>query len=538
VLQLPTLSSGLPVVVAGAAGLDTPVRWTHSVEVVDVARLLRGGELLLTTGMLLPADDRGLTTYVEELAAAGAAGLIVEMGRRFDHLPAALISAADRCNFPLVALTTEVRFVGVAEEVAARVQEAQISELRASDGMHQAFTNLTVEGAPPTEVVHQVARMSGRPVVLENLAHQVLAYDAAGSDTAALLQAWEDRSRSVRTAGRTGYDPSTGWLVTAVGARGQDWGRLVLVSPHGVVPRDHVLLERGAATVALSRLVERDRESLERQSHRALLSDLLTASAPTADVAIRAAALGVTLEGRVLVAVIMRLTAPARGAAFSVEERLRDFTELVAAAVRDSRTPALVGGIDDLSVAVLLSLPVRSDVDRPLDSLSTSLSQRVAAGRAVVGPDDWVMAVGSVVASLRDARRSFLEAGQVADAAPAATPGRTFYRLPDVRLRGLLALLRDDARLQTYVERELGPLLAHDAATRGGGELVGVLRHYLDAGRNKSAAADAAHLSRPSLYERLERIERILGADLADVETCLSLHVALLALDSVRRPAR
>jgi purine catabolism regulator len=145
------------------------------------------------------------------------------------------------------------------------------------------------------------------------------------------------------------------------------------------------------------------------------------------------------------------------------------------------------------------------------------------------------MAVGSVVAAVRDVRRAFLEAAQVADAAPSGDEGiaRPYYRLPDVRLRGLLHLLRDDDRLQTFVERELGPLLAHDAQQSS--DLVGVLRTYLAAGRNKSAAADAAHMSRPSFYERLHRIERVLSVDLDSVESCLSLHVALLGLDAIRR---
>jgi len=123
----------------------------------------------------------------------------------------------------------------------------------------------------------------------------------------------------------------------------------------------------------------------------------------------------------------------------------------------------------------------------------------------------------------------------VADAAPSDDEGtpRPYYRLPDVRLRGLLHLLRDDDRLQTFVERELGPLLEHDS--KHGTDLVGVLRIYLAQGRNKSAAADAAHLSRPSFYERLHRIERVLSVDLDSVESCLSLHVALLGLDAIRR---
>ncbi|MFL6051498.1 MAG: helix-turn-helix domain-containing protein, partial [Actinoallomurus sp.] len=51
----------------------------------------------------------------------------------------------------------------------------------------------------------------------------------------------------------------------------------------------------------------------------------------------------------------------------------------------------------------------------------------------------------------------------------------------------------------------------------------------------KVLTAQRAHLSRPALYERLRRIERVLGADLEDVESCASLHVALLALDAVRK---
>ncbi|HSN05814.1 MAG TPA: helix-turn-helix domain-containing protein, partial [Candidatus Angelobacter sp.] len=299
--------------------------------------------------------------------------------------------------------------------------------------------------------------------------------------------------------------------------------------------RDSMLLERGAATVALSRLVERDRESLERQSHRTLITGIIAGSVALTETTARAQALGVPLEGRALVSVLVRLSAGPAGPALEAQERLRDFAETVSAAVRDVRAVALVGGVDDATVGVLLSLPPREDVDKVLERLSAALTKRAATGRAVVSADDWLMAVGSIVSSVRDVRRAFLEAAQVADAAPSgdAGAGRPYYRLPDVRLRGLLHLLRDDARLQTFVERELGPLLAHDA--QHSGDLVGVLRTYLAAGRNKSAAADAAHMSRPSFYERLHRIERVLAVDLDSVESCLSLHVALLGLDAIRR---
>lgn len=529
VLDLNVVRRGQPEVVAAADRLDVPVRWVHAIELTDVERLLRGGELVLSTGIALPDSAAGLEAYVAELAGARVCGLAIELGRRYaDALPSALVGAAAVRGVPLIAFAREVPFVEITEAVHARIIDAQLAELRASEEVHQTFTELAVEGAEPGEVVRQIAKMAGHPVVLENLAHQVLVYDTATTTEEALLDGWEGRSRAVRPQTRTAYDERSGWLTTVVGARGQDWGRLVLVCdgiPAPAPSRLIMLAERGAATLALNRLMQRDRESLERQTHRTLLTAILNHAHSSSEISLRARAIGVRLDDKRLVGIVLRL----RGHASSLEHqsRLRELTDNAAAAVRDKRLAALIGAVDEHSVGLLLALGPQDREDAALETFANSV-------RKLAGPDggDFAIAVGTSVGAVRDARRSLLEAVQVADAAIRQTGGPSYHRLVDVRLRGLLHLLRDDARLQTYVERELGPLLAYD--TERGTNLVAMLGIYLDQGRNKSAAADAAHLSRPSFYERLHRIERVLGVDLDSVESCLSLHVALLALEAVR----
>jgi len=180
----------------------------------------------------------------------------------------------------------------------------------------------------------------------------------------------------------------------------------------------------------------------------------------------------------------------------------------------------------------MLSISPRADADRVLGSLAARLGS------------DWdglIIGVGTAVGSIRDVRRSFLEASQVADVAAERPDGWSlagsdpgsgrppFYRLADLRLRGLVHLLRDDPRVQTFVERELSPLLAEPDTS-----LLDVLAVYLAAGGNKAEAAKQAHLARPTFYERLRRIERILGTDLDSAESRTSLHVALLALEAAR----
>ncbi|BCB83356.1 hypothetical protein Psuf_006690 [Phytohabitans suffuscus] len=222
VIALAPVRHGEPRVAAGEAGLDRPVRWVHAAEVPDIATLLRGGELVLTTGIGLPADDAGIRAFIADLADVGVAGLVVELGRRYKgSVPKVMVAAAQRRGMPLVELRRTTPFVRITEAVHALIVDAQLTELRATEEIHQRFTELSVEGAEPADVVHQAAVLAGCPVVLENLARQVLAYDTAGERAELLLDAWEQHSRRIQPAGRTAYDADAGWLVTTVGARGR-----------------------------------------------------------------------------------------------------------------------------------------------------------------------------------------------------------------------------------------------------------------------------------------------------------------------------
>ena len=94
VLALDPVRHGGPRLVAGQDGLDRLVRWVHAAEVPDIAALLNGGELVLTTGIGLPGDDAGLRAFIGELADVGVSGLLVELGRRYPtSVPRVMIAA-------------------------------------------------------------------------------------------------------------------------------------------------------------------------------------------------------------------------------------------------------------------------------------------------------------------------------------------------------------------------------------------------------------------------------------------------------------
>jgi purine catabolism regulator len=546
VLRLDAVRAGHPVVVAAADRLDATVRWVHAAEVSDVGRLLRGGELVLSTGIALPSSAGGLADYVAGLAGAGVAGLAIELGQRYAQaLPGALVIAAEARGLPVIAFEREVPFVEITEVVHAQIIDAQLAELRSAQRVHEVFTALSVDGAPPEAIVRAAAELARRPVILADLSYRVLA--CAGPDgsvvpgdfAARARAACEGRPRTFHaespfgegTVPAEGTVPTegtvraegTGWLVGTVGARGEDWGRLFLSCPGPPVPQDTVLLERAATTLALGRLLARQAESVERQAHRTLISAIIEDADPASAVA-RARAMGVPVAGRQLVALVARL--PDAAPELSAQAIVLTVAESLADACRDVRVPALVGSLDDVRVGALLSLPAHADPDTGLRQLSARLAILLASRPDP--PAAPVIGVGSPVTGLAEARRAFLDAREVADVAIRRPDGRPYYRLPDLRLRGLVHMLRDDARLVAFAERELGPLLAYDAAH--GTRLAGDLAAYLDAGGNKAVAAARAHLARPTFYQRLHLIEHVLGVSLDSAQSRASLHVALLAL--------
>src|SRR5579875_789179 len=93
-LALPVLRRGLPEVLCGEDALDRPIRWVHAGEVPNIAALLVGGELLLTTGMGVAPRAAEQRAFVRDLAERGVAALVIELGSSLQTIPEALRDGA------------------------------------------------------------------------------------------------------------------------------------------------------------------------------------------------------------------------------------------------------------------------------------------------------------------------------------------------------------------------------------------------------------------------------------------------------------
>lgn len=512
VLALEAVTAGRPQLLAGESRLDTPIRWVHVSDSPGVARLLDGGELLLSTGSGWPEDPADLRSFIDELTDAGLAGLVLELGTHYQYPPAVLVAAALARNLPLVALHREVKFVTITEAVHRRVIAEQTAALQARDEVQARFTAMALRGSPADFIVRQLAQTLQAPVVLEDLAHDVVFAQVPGGPAGEVLGEWQVRSRRAHGASLGGSSPGEDWLLVPVQARGVRWGYLIALPGPAHRAGRAAVVEQGAIALAVSRLAD-DGDEWAELGRRGLLDSLMGgAFVGEESMTARVEAAGIDVRGAQLCGMVLN-TAVTATAADTAAQQLGG---------RALAAPGPTVG----ATTVLLSASGGFD-DRRIRQFSAAVGSQA---------DRLVVSVGTVARDLHGALASVHEAIDLSHAFIATDgPGPHIRRVAQHPLAQLATALRDDRRVLEHGERMLAPLIEHDMTHRG--DLLQVLAALLAFPGNRTAAAAASHLSRSVFYQRLALIGDLLGVDLDDGEVQAALHLALLVGRSTRAAA-
>ncbi|HEY8752445.1 MAG TPA: PucR family transcriptional regulator ligand-binding domain-containing protein [Arthrobacter sp.] len=483
VLSSQPLSTGDPLLRTNVPGtLERAVRWVHSSEVLKIAPLLRGGELLLSGGealLGLPAKEQ--EDYIRSLAGRHIAALALQTAGQAAPLSERLIAAANEYGLPLIDLRAVVPFVDVAEAVNRLV----VNE--------QAAAHLVVDDAS-RRIARQITdRGPHLPTILEMLATTLEAEVSLVTPDGVVL-------------GHAGsaVEQEESKAVAGIVVGGQLAAQLTLRSPSP----DPFLLELAAdrlsGILALA-LAQAFRPTPAQVADARLLESVIE-GADAATVRQLWAQAGLQ-PGQSAVVAVFRTAGT--GANFSAVERALH-----------------VGGVSvkahswDGERAMLLALP-RKDARAARDAL-------LEAARDAVAGSDTLAAFGPAVTDGSRAHHSYAEAqetlrlgmpsgGQVLDAM-------------DFLGRRILDAVPDSTFLDSYVESSLGELLDYDR--KHGTALLTTLLCWLDSGCNTTASAVELNIERQTMHKRLNNIHALLGGDPRTSGRLFAIHIAAAAAAS------
>ena len=469
VLKDPTVLAAEPLVLAGRTRLGRLVRWVHTSEVLDIAGLLRGGELLLVGGVGLATASRDeRMTYIRELAEREVAGIAIETGGRLPTVPVEMVEEAERLHLPLLELRKVVRFVEVTQAVNGLLVNESVRRLQLADRVSHALAAGLADGAEIGQLMGILAAEVRADVTLTAPNGEVIAEASPDPDDPSPAAADHPIVAPVSSAGVT----------------------VALLSLHPRRGADLLLLDaardRAPEALGLALLRSRPLSRLERDAHELLGLAKSGGRSPRRFVEL-ATRLGINAHDAWVCTV----------ARIGPGQRLT--TGIEAAVGRGGRT--VISQIDhDIHLSVIA---LRLD-DTTLAAARASI---IADLRDVPMPAQVKVAVGPGSRTLSGIGNCLAEAEASLDLAEDSTDA-----VIDAVALGVprfLGALDRPSLVAGFIEEQLGDLLELDQ--RRNGQLFETLAMYLRQSGRKTDTAAALHLQRQSLYQRLDRILTVLG---------------------------
>ncbi|HET6509089.1 MAG TPA: PucR family transcriptional regulator ligand-binding domain-containing protein [Baekduia sp.] len=478
---------------AGEQGLGRRVAWAHAMEFAHPHEWLARDELVMTSGLNLPAGARAQRKYIDNLEGVGAAAMVILDDRRGPPLTNELLARADELGFPVLEVTSPAAFPAIAKAVAEAGRGAAADALLAAEQMYNALRAATVANVAGGCLIADVAASHGcTAAVLDRATGRVLLRDPdrpvapalIAQAAAAVRVEREIPAHAIRV--RDGDDHGLAVSLALAG------GALLLVGHQPADDPDPIAMHH-LATIATA-------------EHERLL--------------------------------VARRRDQDRGA------------DLLAAAMDEAKPPEILavelaasGIAGPYEVAALDPVPG----DPGLRALYFALAEEGIAALTRVGPDRCYVLVSADGGALRGLLSLVSETSRVGVSAPVADPERVAHatqqarwtlnlarqggervvRHVDERLAAFVPESLDDA--QGIVDALLGRLIAYDAEKEV--DLLHSLRTFLEENRSWQRASARLFVHKQTLVYRMRKVEELTRLRLDDTEDVTQLWLALRTRD-------
>ncbi|HHY96228.1 MAG TPA: PucR family transcriptional regulator [Firmicutes bacterium] len=539
-LQLPCLREAR--LVAGRSGADAVISGVNIMEVPEVVRWLRGGELLFTAGFAFKDSPEVRLSLPQALKRKGVAALAIKPGQYFDSIPVEIVRQCDQLGLALVELPPDLPYMDVMLPIIELIISDQMRRLKKSEEIHRLMLDTVLSGRGFAGIALCLAELTQRPVL-------VVDQDCVPRGVAGLRVTGEEpcRLQLHPEAGRYGVkltvddDEQEGIAVPARTGRATCGFVLVLGPVAELEEQDVVAAEQASTAVALEFAKERAVAEAERRVAGELVEEVISGHFHNEEVLYsRARSLGVNLRRPLRVFFLelnrpgqpasdmegnpparARRTASAGGTDGSGELFDSDESRLLRAVrVGATRFPgAVLAATRSGGVVGVAQFRERDQAT----ALSELLEEVIETVRRMVPGVDVAAGVGRLC-GLQNAAESYQ------DALAAIRVGRLLdlRRVTVIDNLGpytFLTEVRSSRSLLQFYAATLGRVVDYDLQNHA--ELTRTLQAYLDNRCSVERAARALFVHKNSVLYRLRRIEQLTGLSLGDASGRFSLELAL-----------
>lgn len=124
--------------VAGEAGLDREVLWTHMVDSDTISAFLQGQELTFTTGIGI-SEKLPLLKLVQEVYRNGASGIVINIGPYVDKIGQDVLDFANEKAFPVFEVPWKIHMAEIMRIICFAITKEQQSRIEVTAALNNAF---------------------------------------------------------------------------------------------------------------------------------------------------------------------------------------------------------------------------------------------------------------------------------------------------------------------------------------------------------------------------------------------------------------
>lgn len=523
-LELPIFEQAA--VVAGAAGLDNVIRWVHIVTMPDSSwyEWTKGGELVLTVGFGLRANEEKQQQLIQTLVDHRIVGLVLSVGHYFEKTPDTIIEEANRLNFPIIEVPGSLPFVEVTEAIFTRIVNEQYDLLQRAQAIHDSLMNVVLNGGTLQELAAALAKILDKSITIESTGFRVLASAErgdidearertleAGRTTPEIIQYLQNtgiqhRLIKDKTPIKLSPQPDFGLeierivapILVAQSLLGYMW---IIADDSKLTDLDTVAVEQAATVAALLLYKDRAVQESQRAMRGDFFSQLLQAeNYSLTQLESQAEIFNFRLNRNYQVLVI-----ESQNSSDNLANRVED--------VLHTDTPALIV-LREKRVVVVLQTHHQPQGKRIARTLYDYLSR---------SEGDYIVGIGTAIRHLNDIGKSYSQALEAVTIAKSLKQDMGVYPFHDLGLLHWLLQLPDSALEDNRFYRAVHDLDVRDR------QLFETLEIFIEYGGSMKDAADSLFVHRNTLTYRLGRIEEITELDLRETHNQINLYVAFKA---------
>ena len=171
------------IVKAGAGGLNAPIRAVHVLEQPELTPWVRGGELLLSTGLSWNFSDDEAKGFVQSAARLNVSALLLATGRFRSGFTDSMLKAADTLEFPLIELPFDVPFVAVSDAITLELLLVRDAVVERADLIHRTLSQAAVFASSVQDLSDALSVAMQTSVVFSDLERRVIAVSHALQDS-------------------------------------------------------------------------------------------------------------------------------------------------------------------------------------------------------------------------------------------------------------------------------------------------------------------------------------------------------------------